>query len=438
MRKQLKKLGIVILALVLVIGMCPPFAVAEGNDGKGTLYISAAPPRNQENANSLVGDLFGSPSSAGTSNTAGTLIDVYVDKQNSIRDSFAATAKRYENAWNKSGKVHNFDRMIKAENASSVAGMKGMGAAFAGKVYGGYCLGKDVSEYLDKSKHRHSSLAFLDQTLRGFNIIAGGLDYGGVKMAKPLAIGGGILKDVVGGDTFSGWANKQDNVALDFGDYVIDKTNEYTYTAMEYYYNLFNGTDDADIYGRPPYGTGVYKPNIYLYPEKKTDITVEFGLPALLTQTIPDYNGIWQVTVWPDGRLIDGTSGDEAGYLFYESETDPALFTYDNGWVIPADDRSEQFNRVLGQYGFNTKETSDFTEFWTEKLPSGVDYIMVPQMTQAVDTAMPVKITPKPDKCYRMWFAFVPFKGNRPAQPVIEAMDRDGYTVIEWGGFILK
>lgn len=73
-----------------------------------------------------------------------------------------------------------------------------------------------------------------------------------MKLAKPLAIGSGILKDIVGGDTFSNWANQQDNVILDYADYSIDTVNDWTYYAFAYYMDMFNNTDDANAYGRPP------------------------------------------------------------------------------------------------------------------------------------------------------------------------------------------
>ena len=49
---------------------------------------------------------------------------------------------------------------------------------------------------------------------------------------------------------------------------------------------------------------------------------------------------------------------------------------------------------------------------------------------------MPVTVTPAPDTVLRLWFAFV--KDSEPLREAdIQSFDRDGFTLIEWGGFFL-
>ena len=60
-------------------------------------------------------------------------------------------------------------------------------------------------------------------------------------------------------------------------------------------------------------GVGVYKPNIYLYPEEDTLFDVKFGIPDLLTITDPIYGEYWTGTAHPDGSLT--VDGSEYGYL---------------------------------------------------------------------------------------------------------------------------
>ena len=182
---------------------------------------------------------------------------------------------------------------------------------------------------------------------------------------------------------------------------------------------------------------GVYKPNIYIYTHDATEITVRFGYPQLLTKTIPDYTGRWNVTAHSDGTLY--ADGREYGYLFYESKTWPELFDYSEGFMICAKERKTAFEEILSAYGFNETEIADFTEFWCEKLDAGCDYMMYPQYTQAVDIAMPVELTPAPDVFVRFWFAFEKTDGRVTAdEPQIIPFVRDSsYTAVEWGGFIL-
>ncbi|HAL73764.1 MAG TPA: hypothetical protein DCM45_01570 [Clostridiales bacterium] len=174
-------------------------------------------------------------------------------------------------------------------------------------------------------------------------------------------------------------------------------------------------------------------------------VTVEFGLPALLTETIPEYGDSWQVMAWPDGRLADGSGQATGGgqifdYLFYESTSNSALFSYDQGWLLPADPvgREIALHRILSLYGFNEQETADFLEFWVSKLSAGVAYYAYPQPTAVVDKAMPMTVTPKPDNVYRLWFVFMPADAEISKEdllpPVVEPIRRDGFHIVEWGG----
>lgn len=437
MKRWMKGLALSAMSLLLLLTAFPQAAtVAARNSGE--IFISVAPPQNQARSHALGDDLFGSVTSTAVSSTVGGFVDNYVNTQNGIRDSYRATASTYQHAFQASGKEKNFIRMVKAEDAASAANLRGTGANIAGKLYGGYCIANDVMDYNTASKHKHSSLALLDQTLRGINIIGGSLDYVGVKQAKPIAIVGGILKDTVGGDTFSDWSNQQDNFVLYGLDTTTDAVNDWTTYAFSYYMDLWNGTDDANVYGRPPYGAGVYKPNIYLYPEAEAALSVTFGLPALLTATLPDYHTQWQVIASPDGSLTNLDGNSACDYLFYESLTDPALFARDSGWILSASTREAQFREILAAYGFNEREISDFVAFWTEKLTPGTDYVIYPQLTAAVDGAMPITVYPAPANSFRLWFAFEAYPGGQaPTTPVVTAMDRDGYTLVEWGGFFL-
>ena len=88
-------------------------------------------------------------------------------------------------------------------------------------------------------------------------------------------------------------------------------------------------------------------------------------------------------------------------------------------------------------YGLNEQEIADFNAFWCGKLESGCDYAMYPQLTQTVDAAMPVTISPQPDTVFRIWFAFV--RDDTPQREAVpEALTRDGFTAVEWGGFFLN
>ncbi len=187
---------------------------------------------------------------------------------------------------------------------------------------------------------------------------------------------------------------------------------------------------------RQPYGTGAYKPNIYIYANAPVEVTLVFDAPYLLTRVIPDYEGGWNVTAEGNGTLTLA-DGSTLEYLFYESETQAFYFQTEEGFYIPAENRAQAYEEILSDYGFNDQEIADFVDFWVEKLPSGVDYIMYPQNTETVDRAMPLEIDPAPKHLERLWFAFEAYHGQNYTEADAERFVRDGYTVIEWGGVIL-
>ena len=193
-------------------------------------------------------------------------------------------------------------------------------------------------------------------------------------------------------------------------------------------------------------GVNVYKPNIYLYPTEKQAVSVEFEMPELLTVTEPLYNGGWKVLASPDGKLKDLQSftdkngkqeSEEYDYLFYESLTMPSGWQSDEGFVIPTENRKEVFTEILKAYGLNEKEIEDFNEFWCDKLDARKEYYMYPQLTEVIDERMPVDIKPAPDSILRIWFAFDE-KNVPEKEPELTCIERVGFTVIEWGGFILN
>jgi len=215
----------------------------------------------------------------------------------------------------------------------------------------------------------------------------------------------------------------------DFDNYLFrdqSSRNAYTYNAQRY---------------KLPNLNNVYKPNIYIYSQETRNVEVTFGAPELLTTTIPEYGSGWSVTADENGRLTDET-GQTWDYLFYESVTDPSLFQTESGWRIPADTRKETFETILSDLGFNEQEIADFTEFWTEKLEEGTDYIMYPQSTETVDQAMPMTVTDEPESVERIWFVFAEDDGSQIEEPVGYALTRGGedcpYYVIEWGGLFLE
>lgn len=186
-------------------------------------------------------------------------------------------------------------------------------------------------------------------------------------------------------------------------------------------------------------GINCYKPNIYLYGEEGTLLSLSFAEPALLTKTLPEYVGIWEVEIGAEGKLtVDGEEGYP--FLFYESITIPGIFQKEAGFLLKARDRAAQMREILEAYGLNGQEISDFLEFWDEMLDADKDYLMYPQDTELVDGAMPVVMDGAPvDHYFRLWFCFEQAGEGAaaPKRPVIVPASHEGTALVEWGGMIL-
>ncbi len=114
------------------------------------------------------------------------------------------------------------------------------------------------------------------------------------------------------------------------------------------------------------------KPVIYLYPESETNVDVKLNFNGELTCTYPLYKDGWSVRAMPDGTLYD-VNDKEYNYLYWEGES-----YIDNAELI---------------------------------------------------------INPKPDTVIRVYMAWKSSdKKIKLEEQTLTAPERNGFTVIEWGG----
>ena len=317
-------------------------------------------------------------------------------------------------------------------NSQKMAANTGKVLNGAGKAYAGYNLYNDIQHLNDESKHRHSSLKQLALTTRYMKVLYGG----GAMVNKGLegaANVSGLANDVVESDEFVNWANEQDNEFLDALDDITDKINDKAYRDACQILEWLGINPPNSL---PALRTAI-KPNIYLYPEKESDISVILDSPELLLTVIPDYYNGWYAKVSPNSQMI--VDGKKYGYLFYESMTSDYNMQKEKGFVVPVDNREKFFNYIANYYGFNKQETIDFVTFWCSRLDKDKEYVMYPQLTEKIDVLMPVKITPNPESIFRIWFLFYENKDNtKVGKPEQVLAPRKGYTMVEWGGIVAE
>ena len=175
------------------------------------------------------------------------------------------------------------------------------------------------------------------------------------------------------------------------------------------------------------------KPVIYLYPETKTDITVR--LPKTdLTVTYPAYNDGWCVTASPDGTLINHADSKEYSYLFWEG-VGPLETDFSEGFCIRGEDTAAFLQETLSALGLTPREYNEFIVWWLPQMQDN-GWNLINFVWEEYDTAAPLDITPAPDtllRVFMIWQASENFV-EIPAPNLPAAPQRNGFTVIEWGG----
>lgn len=225
------------------------------------------------------------------------------------------------------------------------------------------------------------------------------------------------------------------------GEYVIGPYNselpKWDEDNYEYYnpssitvYN-YPGMDYYDLNFSKDYAcTECEAPNIYLYPETTTIVSVILEFPGenYLTISEPSYNDGWSVVVDKNGSINNG----KCQYLFYESKkfSIPQLKL---GWIMTIDDIRMEMISLLFKLGYNDREAADFVDHWAPILEEdGHPYFaFYPQNPQEMSELI---INPKPDSVLRMLFLIRPLNNYIEIdRPSIEPFKRKGFVVVEWG-----
>lgn len=181
------------------------------------------------------------------------------------------------------------------------------------------------------------------------------------------------------------------------------------------------------------------KPVIYLYPKEKTDIEFKIDIKGKEHFTYPTYTDSWSFSASPDGTLTFGD--DQFNYLFWDAKQHivlPSVSELD-GFVVKKDDIVEFLEEKLILAGLNSKERADFITYWGPKLIAHENVFIRFVFNDDCNQFAEFDITPKPDNVYRIYMQWHPTRADQNVneQKIIPA-NRNGFSVIEWGGQQIK
>ena len=179
-----------------------------------------------------------------------------------------------------------------------------------------------------------------------------------------------------------------------------------------------------------------YKPVIYLYPEKEMQVSVDLTLDGKLTCTYPAYNNGWTVTASPDGTLVDA-KGQTYNYLYWEGAT-YAQYDLSKGFCVKGEDTAAFLEDALDKLGLTRREANEFIVYWLPLMEQN-PYNIISFQTDIYTDAAQLEVNPAPDTLIRVFMAWQASE-NAMALPAQEltAPERNGFTVVEWGGTELK
>lgn len=185
------------------------------------------------------------------------------------------------------------------------------------------------------------------------------------------------------------------------------------------------------------------KPIIYLYNDESIEADIKIRPKGEFTFTYPKYENGWSVSIQANGRIIDLKSNKEFPYLFWEAETQDLFFDFTEkqmeGWIIKTDTCIAFLEHQLTALGLNDVEQTDFITFWAPILSKN-EYAVVQFLLD--DTYQrkiaEMEISPEPDAMRRVYLLMAPlnngFTGLNMVPQIFEPFQRNGFTVLEWGG----
>ena len=181
------------------------------------------------------------------------------------------------------------------------------------------------------------------------------------------------------------------------------------------------------------------KPVIYLYPEKESDVHVELELSeAELSTTYPKYNDGWDVTAYPDGTLLNKPDGTHHRYLFWDAVNCSTRFDFSAGFCVAGSDTEQFLKDKLSEIGLTEDELNEFIVYWLPRMEHNA-YNLIAFQGEAYTNAAKLNITPAPDSLLRVFMTYVPLKQPVEITPQhFESFERNGFTVVEWGGSEIK
>ena len=181
-----------------------------------------------------------------------------------------------------------------------------------------------------------------------------------------------------------------------------------------------------------------YKPIIYFYPDTPTECSAKLELDGRLTCTYPEYgeSGWDSFTAYPDGTLVF-PNGKEYYALYWEGVHNTE-WDMTKGFCVKGEDTAEFLEMALAEQGLTSREANEFIVYWLPRMQENA-YNVISFQTKAYTDNARLEINPAPDSLLRVFMTYYATDEKIDIEPqTFEGFDREGFTVVEWGGAVIQ
>lgn len=211
------------------------------------------------------------------------------------------------------------------------------------------------------------------------------------------------------------------------------------------YYNNNNNNDD-------PFYPVAEKPVVYIYdnqPGRQVEVSLKLNDSYMTTMwpkadNIQDNEYTWNVTTSDNGKIFDN-SGNEYSYIFWEA-SNYKYTTFDQGFCVKGSDTSEFLREKLREIGLTPEEYNEFIVYWAPQMENN-EYNIIRfeglDPDDAYNNQYQLSVTDGENdladstlRVFMVWQAADEYQEIEPQS--FQTFEREGFTVVEWGGTEVK
>lgn len=181
------------------------------------------------------------------------------------------------------------------------------------------------------------------------------------------------------------------------------------------------------------------KPVIYLYPTQSTKVNIKLVPADGFSVTYPEYLNGWNITAFPDGKLINNSDNKEYSYLYWEGKNSNVNYDLTSGFVVAGKDVANFLQEKLSLIGLTPREYNEFIVYWLPRMVNNKYNLIHFATDEEYNQKNPLTVSPTPDSVLRVFMVFKPLSKNISIKPqILSPFNRQGFTVVEWGGSEIK